>query len=261
MAPQNRTHRRPSDRPDEVVEKGDIYFAYRPKIGETEVEGLEDIQRFFMILKPKGGKRFRLTVLGRKRLSDQDRHERIWGFVDKLVKSGRDIGTDFGEQHYATRTRGERTLPAVRPVGEGVYALLQRERSLELTYELELPDRPGEVEQELNVPRQAGYILSIRNPQKAPPPQAGLSEAAEAHYPRSLQREFHGRRFAATDPHLLDYEGAEFVLVGARTDPERAYGIDLEAEHETAQKADIFKQLKMSHPEHPLEPLLEGDWR
>jgi len=106
-----------------------------------------------MVLSPEGDKHFRLMVLGRKRLPQPERHERIWGFVDKLAKSGGEIEVEFREQHYATKTRGERILPAVRP---------------------------------------------------ASPPEAGLSEAAEAHYPKSLQREFHGRRFAATDPRLFD---------------------------------------------------------
>jgi hypothetical protein len=44
-------------------------------------------------------------------------------------------------------------------------------------------------------------------------------------------------------------------------DPERAYDIDIETEHKTAEKADIFQQLKMSRREHPLEPLFEGEWR
>lgn len=37
---------------EEIVEKGDIYFAYRPRVEEDEAEGLGDIQRFFMVLKP-----------------------------------------------------------------------------------------------------------------------------------------------------------------------------------------------------------------
>jgi hypothetical protein len=49
--------------------------------------------------------------------------------------------------------------------------------------------------------------------------------------------------------------------VGTRTDPERAYRINIEAEHETAEMADIIRELKMTHRQHPLEPLLEGDWR
>jgi hypothetical protein len=53
---QKRAHRQSPGLPDDVVEKRDIFFAYRPRIGESEVEGLEDIQRFFMVLTPQGGK-------------------------------------------------------------------------------------------------------------------------------------------------------------------------------------------------------------
>src|SRR5689334_18645665 len=245
---------------EQIVEKGDIHFAYRPRVEEDEAEGLGDVQRFFMVLKPQGGP-YRLAVLGGKRLPEADRHERIWGFIDMVAKSGSAIEGEFKQHRYGTKTRGERTVPAVRPAGEGVYALLQRGRNLHLTYELELPERPGEVQEELNIAPQGAYILSIKNPEKPAPPGAGLPAKEEAHYPKSLQREFAGRRFATADPHLLDYEGAEFILIGARTDPERAYDIDIETEHETADKADIFRQLKMSRREHPLEPLLEGEWR
>jgi hypothetical protein len=249
-------------RPDEaIVEKGDIFFAYRPRTGEDKAKGLEDVQRFYMVLKPERQNLVRLAVLGRKRLPQAEEHERIWGFVDAVAKSGASIATEFGEHRYPTKTRGERTVPAVRPAGEGVYALLQRGRNLHLTYELELPERPGEVQQEFNIAKQGAYILSIANPEKPAPPGAGLPEREEAHYPKSLQREFQGRRFVNADPRLLDYEGAEFILIGARTDPERAYDIDIATEHETGAKADIFRELKMSRKEQPIEPLLEGKWR
>jgi hypothetical protein len=248
--------------PDEtIVEKGDIFFAYRPRIGEDKTEGLADVQRFFMVLKPDGQSLVRLAILGRKRLPQAEEHERVWGFIDRVEKYGAAIRDEFKEHRYATKTRGERSVPAARPAGEGVYVLLQRGRNLHLTYELELPRRSGEVQEEFNIPQQGAYILSIANPERPAPPSAGLPEREEARYPKSLQREFRGRRFATADPRLLDYEGAEFILIGARTDPERAYDIDIAAEHENAAKADIFRQLKMSRGTQPLEPLLEGKWR
>ena len=74
---QKSARREASGRDQEIVEKGDLYFAYRPRVEENEAEGREDVQRFFMVLKPQGGP-FRVAVLGRKRLPDADRHERIW---------------------------------------------------------------------------------------------------------------------------------------------------------------------------------------
>jgi len=260
MASVRRKKATPDD-PEQIVEKGDIYFVYRPRVGEAEAEGLEDVQRFYMIMKPEGQKRFRVAVLGRKRLPEAAGHERIWGFIDSVSREGGAVEREFTEHSYGTKTRGERTLPAARPAGEGVYALVRRGRDLHLTYELELPERPGEVQRELNIERQAAYVLSVKNPETGSPPGAGLPEREEAHYPESLEQEFRGRRFASEDPHLLDYEGAEFVLVGARTDPERAYALDIGTEHETARSADIVRQLKMSERRHPIEPLTKGEWR
>jgi hypothetical protein len=40
------------------------------------------------VLKPEGRAEFRLVMLGRKRLPQVDRHERIWGFIDRVVKRG-----------------------------------------------------------------------------------------------------------------------------------------------------------------------------
>ncbi len=59
---------------------------------------------------------------------------------------------------------------------------------------------------------------------------------------------------------LLDYEGAEFLLIGARTDPERVYDIDLPAQEESYDRAEVIRELKMVKLRHPVEPLFEGKW-
>jgi hypothetical protein len=229
--------RRPhqADKTEEIVEQGNIYFVYRPRVGEHAAEG-----RFYMVMHPKGQARFRIAVLGRKRLPEVGDHERIWGFIDRVVESGSAIEGEFREHHYATKTRGKRTLPSVHSAGEGVCALVRRGRNLRLTYELELPYRRGDVHKELNIEAQAAYILSIKNPGMPLSAGSGLPIQGEADYPKPLANEFRDRRFASEDPHLLDYAGAEFILVGARTDPERAYDLDIETEHKNARDADIF---------------------
>jgi len=129
-------------------------------------------------------------------------------------------------------------------------------RNLHLTYELESPKKQGEVQRGLSIPLQGAFVLSIKNPEKPAPPGVGLSEPEEARYPARLQREFGGRRFEAEDPRMLDFEGAEFVLIGARKDPERAYGIDVEPEPD-----DPLRGLTMSDHQQPQEPMLKGRWR
>lgn len=129
-----------------------------------------------------------------------------------------------------------------------------------LAYSLELPERPGEVQQELKISAEASYALSVKNPEAGQPRAAGLSEQAKADYPDKLQEVFRGRRFAREDMRLLDYEGAEFILVGARPDPEKAYGIALGTEKEDYAHADIITRLRMVKSRHPVTPLFEGTW-
>ena len=72
----------------QVLERGNIYFIYRPRVEKTSVSGLEDIQRFFMILSPHNNEQHRLIVIGRKKLPEiEDRHERNWGSTRALSTS------------------------------------------------------------------------------------------------------------------------------------------------------------------------------
>ena len=36
----------------EILERGNIYFCYTPKVEREEVEGLNDVQQFYFILAP-----------------------------------------------------------------------------------------------------------------------------------------------------------------------------------------------------------------
>lgn len=251
----------PRDRDSEVVEHGDIYFFYRPKVETEHPDGIDDVQRFHIVLRAQGKPLFRLITIARKRLPDIGEHERTWGFVDMIAHSARNIEQALRERHYRTKTRGERTLPAARPVGEGVYAFVRAGNKLFLAYELELPAKPGQVQAELKIPPQGSFAMSIKNPDAPSPPGVGLNDEQEAHYPKARRREFRGRRFATEDVGLLDFEGAEFVLVGARLNPEQELQIELPAEHETPSTADIVRKLHIDRRRHPIEPLLRGQWR
>jgi len=257
------------DQSSEILEQGNIYFLYRPKVrpeseadpADVAAEGLGDVQNFYIVLKPQGG-RFRLINIGRKRLPDIEGHERNWGFVDMIADSGKEIEEELQRDTYDTKTRGERVRPAARPAGEGVYALIREGSRTHLAWALELPKKPGPVQKAFNIPQEASLAISIANPEKRGGPRtAQLSEEQKAHYPKSLQQEFRGRKFATEDPRLLDYEGAQVIFIGARDDPEKAYDIDLQPEKESESSADIFEQLRFAKSRHPVEPLLRGEWR
>lgn len=251
---------RSEDRRTEVLEEGDIFFLYRPIVDKDDPHGLGDVQRFHIVLRPHGGGKARLLTVGRKRMPDVERHERNWGFVDAVTDSVRELEDGLREETYETKTRGEQRRPAARQAGEGVYAISLEDGQMHLSYALELPARPDEVQKTLRIAPEASYALSVKNPEKGQPKGAGLKPDQKVDYPKTLQEEFRDRRFAGEDVHLLDYEGAEFIMVGARTDPEAEYGVELDTENEDYEHAEIIRKLRMVKSRHPVKPLFEGEW-
>jgi hypothetical protein len=151
------------------------------------VRGLDDVQRVYLLLRPKGARKYRLLIVGRKRLPDPGRHDRFWAFVYKVFRSRAALGDELGEVRYRTKTLGLRDEPEARPVAEGVYALVRHGDHTHLTYVLELPERPGPAERALNIRRQASYVIAVKNPEAASPPGAGLDPEHEARFPRPCE--------------------------------------------------------------------------
>jgi hypothetical protein len=245
-----------------VLEAGHIYFFYRPRVQHDEAKGLEDIQRFHFILSPRGKRVWRLLTIGRKRMPEvKDGGERVWAFVDKVGHEPREVEDELDRQIYGTKTRGERVRPEARPAGEGVYTVVAHGDHTHLAYELEFPKEPGEVQRELNIEEQGSYVVTVKNPDAPSPPWAGFRRREKVELPAELARHFRGRRFAELTPELLDQEGTELVLVGAKETPEAELGITLEPEEEDETNAAIFDDLKLERAQHPLEPLFTGEWR
>jgi hypothetical protein len=246
-----------------VLESGDIYFAYRPKIEAQAAKSFDDVARLYMILSPRGKQLYRFIIIGEKRLpavsGGGDR--KTWGFVEKVASRPEEVEDELDPETYPTKTRGERHLAAARPAGEGVYAIARHSGHTHLAYALELPAEPGEVQQALNIVKEGSYIIAVKNPEAPSPPGVGLDESRRAAFPKELQERFQGRRFIpAEPPDFLDYEGAEILLVGARQDVFAELGLELNPEHETEATAEIFNDLKMERSLHPLTPLFKGKW-
>lgn len=247
---------------DEVLERGNIYFLYRPKVEKEHARGEKDVERFYIVLSPEGKKRYREIIIGRKGLPRiKDGGERNWGFVKLVTGDPHQMEKEFGPVEYETKTRGEREVSAARPAGEGVYAIVRHGRHTHLAYSLELPEKPKEVQREFRIEDEGSYVISVKNPEKPSPGRAGLGEEQKAEFPDKLMKVFRDRRFADADPpEFLDYEGAEIMLVGAREDPGKELGVRLETGRETASSADIFTDLRLNKKEHPVKPLFEGKW-
>jgi len=249
-----------NDGTPEVCEEGDIFFLYRPKVNEDEPSSRSDVQRFYMVLRPRGESLYRLMVIGRKMLPDVERHDREWGFVDMVTGDPGRIEEALREETYRTGTRGEQRQPAARPAGEGVYVVTLQDGQMHLSYALELPEKPSAVQREFKIAPEASFAISVKNPEKGQPRTAGLAKEAKAEYPKDLQQEFRGRRFAREDVRLLNTAGAEFVLVGARDNPEAAYDISLDTEREDYSHAETIRNLRMRKSRHPVKPLFQGGW-
>ncbi|MDX2697348.1 hypothetical protein Sipo8835_18480 [Streptomyces ipomoeae] len=225
---------------NDVLERGDIYFAYRPRVEQEQVHDIEEVQRLFVILQPSDGDHSRRLVIGRKHLPQPEEHERLWGFVDEVVGRPETVEEELERRTYDTRTRGKRTQPEARPAGEGRYAIVRHGSHTHLSYELELPEQPGAVQQELTIEPEASYILAIKNPLAGAPAEAGLPPQQRPDLPGREQERFGRRRFTDADPELLDQEGIEFVLIGAAHDVEEELDVRLDTEAEDAESADIF---------------------
>lgn len=247
----------------ETLEKGNIYFLYRPRVEHEHPKGLEDVQRFYCVLSPHGEHRYRLILIGHQQLPDPaaSGRARFWAFVSMVRDDPKQIADELGEYEYETKTRGHRHQPAARPAGEGIYQLVRHGDHTHLVYALELPDEPGKVQHDLGIHEQASYIITVKNPTKPSPAKAGLPKHDELKFPQTLQKKFADRRFVSVDtPEFLDHEGAELVLIAAAEDVTAELGIELNPKHESRTRAKVLSDLRLRKSEHPIEPLVEGEW-
>jgi hypothetical protein len=274
----------------EVLEKGDIFFFYRPKAkiaddrGGGDVKGIEDIRRFFMVTATadsadntaseqqqsdrtkhkepkKEGSRYRLFVIGKKslpeiRTTEARRSERYWAKVGGIFENPQELTSELLTDEY-------RKGDAARPVGEGKYAIVKHQDHAELAYVLEMPHVPGEAQSELGIEKEASYIISIINP-RVPVPEGYPSSEEPPNYPDSILKKFgENENFVslARDLRFINFQNAQMILIGAREGKDvikREIGIDIREEKETMHSADIFSKLKIEKDRVPTKPLIEG---
>ncbi len=273
----------------EVLEKGDIFFFYRPKAkviddgSGGDVKSIEDIRRFFMVTAtaanteneqqqqfdgtnsktPKEGEspRYRLFVIGKKslpeiRTTEARRSERYWAKVGGIFENPQELTSELLSDEF-------RKGDAARAVGEGKYAIVKHQDHAELAYVLEMPEEPGEAQRELGIEKEASYIVSIINP-KVPVPAGYPSSEEPPNYPESILKEFgENENFIslARDLRFINFQNAQMILVGAREGRDviqKEFGIDIKEEKETVHSADIFSKLKIKKDKVPTKPLIEG---
>jgi hypothetical protein len=166
MASQNATST--SQEQTQMLEYGDIYFFYRPKVGSEQVKSINDVRRFFMVLAPEVRERkkqkhlYRLFVIGKKSLpeirkSEARASERYWARVGGIFQDANELTKELLSDEF-------REGDVARPVGEGKYAIVKHQTHAELAYILELPNEPGQAQDELGIEKEASYVISVINP-------------------------------------------------------------------------------------------------
>jgi hypothetical protein len=109
------------------LEKGHVYFLYRPKVEVEQVHNLDEVQRMYILLKPlvKGephatvkeqeiqgitstaSHKNRLMIVAKKKLPDTLKHEKFFGFVWKVGDELKELVEVLEQEEYDTATRGE----------------------------------------------------------------------------------------------------------------------------------------------------------
>jgi hypothetical protein len=252
----------------EVLEYGDIYFFYRPKVGSSDVKSVDDVRRFFMVTAPeetvtKNDRErthrpfYRLFVIGKKslpeiRTSEARSSERYWARVGGIFEKPEGLTKELLSDEF-------RKGDLARPVGEGKYAVVRHQNHAELAYILELPKEPGEAQKEFGIEKEASYIVTVINPAK-PVPEGYPSAEQSPKYPDYIQQEFGEENFIplTRNLELVNYQNAQIILIGAREGKDtikKDIGVEI---REDPSAESIFSKLKVRKEHTPVRPLIEG---
>ncbi|MFW5703727.1 MAG: hypothetical protein ACOCXQ_02745 [Patescibacteria group bacterium] len=246
------------------LEQGQVYFFYKPKVETEDVSSMNEVQRLYMVLHPYNENRYRLLVLGQKKLPKVEEHQNYWAFVSRVLRDPDKLREDLKPESHKTKTRGVQHRGVARPAGEGVYGIVTHGDHTHLVYDMELPNNEEtnrRVQKAFRIREKGSYVISVKNPEKPANKSVGLSGDKQASYPKKLQERFEDRKFISVNPpDFLNHEYAELVLVGAAGDYTKELGIELNTEEESLNTADVFEDLRISREHYPLEPLFHGTW-
>ena len=260
---------------ERVIESGDIFFFYRPKIDTEEVHDIDDVQRFYMITckdinndeNKNRNNNYRLFLLGAKKMPEiverkSGSEERNWALNILTTSNPDKIHNELLiPAEYTTKTRGKRRISPAQPAGEGKYLIIRHDGHTELAYILEIPEIPGKTQIEFEIKKEASYIVSVKNPEIFIPGYVAFSKKdKKPDYPKHIKEKFGEKRWInVDDPEILDYENTQLLLIGARKrNVEEELGIEIDEERENKISTDIFKELKIKKEEIPLQSFLKG---
>ena len=256
----------------QILETGNIAFFYRPKMEVLHPKSPDDLERAFFMLFPddQTHHKNRLFIVAHGTFPKivpgaALPEERTWAFVDDVSHDPRSI-VDALEKTIPgpPEPSGQRARPWARIAGDGRYALARHEDHTHLVYFLHEPQKPGEVQRELEIKPQASYVISVKEPYA--PSEIVLEEKPS--YPESLRKKFDGHGWIPVEPtDFLDYRWSQVLLIGAEADVEKELGIKLDPRKENqAEKAALqflhqeAEEARTKWHVDLFEPMLQGKW-
>ncbi|GAB4165860.1 MAG: hypothetical protein Tsb006_5370 [Rickettsiaceae bacterium] len=245
-----------------ILQKGNIYFFYRPKVEHDYAQNLDDVQRLFVVLKPADKREHILLVIGKKALPAGENKETYFAFVEMVTHDVSALAEGFQAHIYHTSSLGKRKLPAVRGLAEGKYLLIKhKEKHVHLYYALRVPHNLADVHKSFGLKENDDFLVSVKNPRQPSPYYATLSPQQKAEYPERLTKKFQDYRFIPLDPpEFLEYAGSELLLIGTTTNI-----IDKNRELIQATKTITTETIKLYLRDIPddisLTPIIEKRWQ
>ncbi|GAA5866994.1 hypothetical protein JCM1840_005934 [Sporobolomyces johnsonii] len=270
-----------AERKHGLLEKGHVYFLYRPKVEVDEPHSLDDISKFHMLLVPHHSKLHRLIAIGKKALPDASVSSRpIWGEVLNVGEDMKGLKDALGAYTYETKTRGTRHQPGARVAASGAYVLHATENPpahswnasavwhTHLAYQVAVPHQLGEVQEALNIHEQGVFTLQVKDPNSSSTNPIVGTQPASKHpqFPPALQGYFKTKFIPANPPAFLDYPGAELLLLPSKHSPEQEIGREAEEVLEGEEKEldreieaqEDGSEARKALKEMGLEGLIEG---
>lgn len=211
-----------SDRPIELIERGDLSFFVRPRVQLETVRSFSDVQKLAMLLIPSHDSGSARSIhIGRKRVPDSFVREREWAYVERVGEADELVAELTKATSYMTKTRGVRRQRGAREVASGSYGIVGHGTHVHLVTNVTAyaEDATQMLLDGLRIVPRASYIAVVFNPDsKRRIHVTRDDDSAPFREPSifddELMDRFESRRFAPLAPDLIDHEGAELVLIG-----------------------------------------------
>ncbi|KAK4057135.1 hypothetical protein OIO90_001630 [Microbotryomycetes sp. JL221] len=221
-----------------VLERGHVYFVYKPKVQLDEVESVDDVAQLMTI----GRKYLPKRTEGQK----QKQSDICYGKVLSVSDDMSNLKDSLGKTSYETKTQGTRHVGPGRVAGSGVYIIYSSKApdapkntqnasalyQTYLAYAVGVPHDLGKVQQDLHIEHEGAFQVQVKNP-SAPSTNPRVPDQPadkQPKYPKVLADLFTTRYIPSNPPALLNYAGTELLLLPSKRDVVELLGQDGEQE-------------------------------